>query len=1033
MGSVLTALYVSVPPFKGSGPVINSLGLSGVIAVIAGIRRNRPTARLAWWCFAAGLFLFWLGDIYTYSYPRLFHAEVPFPSIGDAVYLAVYPVLMTGLLVLVRRRNRSADSPGLIDSLIMSLGLALVSWTFLIAPYVRDPTLSLLPKLVSIGYPLGDVILLAAAIRLAVDTGKRRPAFYLLISSIVTLLVSDFIYGILTLDNSYHHQLSLDVGWIYFYLLWGAAALHPSMNELEQAAVDRQPRLTRTRLALLTAASLIAPTLVLAKELRRGEVDLVVIIGASVALFLLVLLRMAGLVRQRERSVARERALTSVGGTLVAAASRPEIAAAALHAVRSLVVGPVETRLCQAVGDGLRVAAASPDAAYGIDEWAVSSELSAALFGSVDAEARPVTLLASVRESLRLTPDKERAVLLALRVEGNTGGVLVVAGEGASEDAAQSALRTLASQVSLALESSMLSEEIHRQASEARLSSLVQNSSDLITVLDSNANVVYQSPSIERVLGYRPEEITGGPFERLLHPSERSRVLARLIRGGVQRQQQDAVECVLLHRDGTERMVEILHSNRLGNGAINGIVLNGRDVTERKAFEEQLAHQAFHDQVTHLPNRALFNERVRHAVARVRRDHVGLAVIFLDLDDFKTVNDSLGHAAGDAVLREVAQRLAGTIRAVDTAARFGGDEFAILLEDVDGPQVAAEAAERILEAIGQPLPLDQKHLTIGASLGISVVEAGAPTDADELIRNADAAMYIAKGDGKGSYRLFEPAMHERVLARLELRADLQRALTREEFELYYQPVVRLDDGAVAGLEALLRWHHPERGLVPPDQFIPFAEETGLIVPLGRWVLREGCRQARALRDRIPTNPPLSMSINLSVNQLFHSDIVADVREALDGAGLEPDGLTLEITESVMMTDIDLAVRRLSELREIGVKVAMDDFGTGYSSLSYLSQLPIDVLKMDRSLLAAGASPVTSGLATAVLGLGQTFHLEVVAEGIEHVEQSETLRALGCEFGQGFYFAKPMEGASVLEFLEAHDPVWPPWRTPSGLD
>jgi EAL domain-containing protein (putative c-di-GMP-specific phosphodiesterase class I) len=300
------------------------------------------------------------------------------------------------------------------------------------------------------------------------------------------------------------------------------------------------------------------------------------------------------------------------------------------------------------------------------------------------------------------------------------------------------------------------------------------------------------------------------------------------------------------------------------------------------------------------------------------------------------------------------------------------------------------------------------------------VEAGTPTDAEELIRNADAAMYIAKGEGKGSYRVFEPAMHERVLDRLELRADLQRALGTDQFELYYQPVVRLEDGTVTGLEALLRWHHPERGLVSPDDFIPFAEETGLIVPLGRWVLREGCRQAKLIRERIQSEQPLSMSINLSVKQLLHSDIVADVREALVESALEPSGLTLEITESVMMTDTELAMKRLTELKGLGVRLAMDDFGTGYSSLSYLSRFPLDVLKMDRSLLGAGASPVTSGLATAVLGLGQTFDVEVVAEGIELPDQWATLRDLGCEFGQGFYFARPMERQAVLDYLERRD-------------
>jgi diguanylate cyclase (GGDEF)-like protein len=393
-----------------------------------------------------------------------------------------------------------------------------------------------------------------------------------------------------------------------------------------------------------------------------------------------------------------------------------------------------------------------------------------------------------------------------------------------------------------------------------------------------------------------------------------------------------------------------------------------------------------------------------------------MAVLFVDLDDFKTVNDSLGHAVGDRVLLEVAQRISGSVRAADTAARFGGDEFAILLEDVQDVQTAVEAAERILDSLARPMELEGNHLVLRASLGISIAEPGNPSEADELIRNADAAMYIAKAEGKGGYRLFEPAMHERVVARLELRADLQRALEREEFELHYQPLVRLEDGAVTGVEALLRWQHPTRGLIPPIEFIPFAEETGLIVDIGRWVLREGCRQARALRDRITAPVSPTVGINLSVKQLFHSDIVDDVSAALIAAGLEPDALILEITESVMMTDTELAINRLQALRALGVRLAMDDFGTGYSSLSSLSLFPLDILKMDRSLLAAGAAPVTSGLASAVLSLGETFQLEVVAEGIEYPEQSSTLKELGCDTGQGFYFARPMEAEQLVSFL-----------------
>ena len=560
---------------------------------------------------------------------------------------------------------------------------------------------------------------------------------------------------------------------------------------------------------------------------------------------------------------------------------------------------------------------------------------------------------------------------------------------------------------------------MHRRASEARFASLVQNSTDLITVLAADGIVLYQSPSIEPVLGYSADEVTGRPFASLLHPSEQGRLLLRLTDGAAgARSHPEPIECLLAHRDGSLRHFEILHTNLLDDPAVGGIVLNARDVSERKAFEEQLAHQAFHDSVTHLPNRALFNERVRHAVARARREEIGLAVIFVDLDDFKTVNDSLGHAAGDSVLREVAERISASVRVADTAARFGGDEFAILLEGVDDLQSAVETADRILESLSVPVSLEHNELLIRASLGISIAEPGTATDADELIRNADAAMYIAKGEGKGGYRIFEPAMHERVLSRLELRADLQRALERDEFELHYQPLVDLQDGEITGVEALLRWRHPTRGVIAPADFIPFAEETGLIVPIGRWVLYEGCRQGAMLREQIAGSEPLAIGINLSVKQLFHKEIVADVAAALAAAGLEPSALTLEITESVMMTDTELAVARMHELRALGVRLAMDDFGTGYSSLSYLSRFPIDILKMDRSLLAAGASPVTSGLASAVLGLGETFQLEVVAEGIEHSEQSTTLRDLGCEVGQGFFFARPMEHDQLIEYMRA---------------
>jgi diguanylate cyclase (GGDEF)-like protein/PAS domain S-box-containing protein len=1028
---IVTALYALVPPFKGSAAVINLLGLSGVLAVAAGIRRNRPQAQLAWWLCVLGLFLFLLGDVYTYLLPKYFGVNVPFPSLGDAVYLAVYPVLMAGLLLLARRRNPGGDRAGVIDSLIMTLGLALVSWVVLISPYVRDNTLSFLPKAVSVAYPMGDIILLAAAIRLAVDTGKRQPAFYLLLLSITTLFVTDFAYGVVTLDNAFTHQLILDVGWINFYLFWGAAALHPSMRALEDPGPDREPRLKLLRLTLLTAATLIAPVLELDNVVRNNSLDLITTIFVSGILFALVVARMAGLVRQRERYIARERTLAAAAADILAATSRREICDAALRAVPSLVGGLVTARLCFIDGSVAAVTSSEREQVDGPARWSIPAEVVASLSSAGDAYAGVVTSLGDdVRTALKLPGGAARALVVELPVRGDqrSRALLLGVGEAAASRAAKSSLVALATQASLALESNALTTELQRRAGEARFRSLVQHAHDLITVLDSNATVIYQSPSVERALGFDPGEVVGTRFDRLLVPGENSRLL-RLLADGTTYAGGDAevIECSLRHRDGSTRHFEILHSNLLEDDAVRGIVLNGRDISERKAFEEQLERQAFHDPVTNLPNRALFNERVRHALARARREQAGLAVIFLDLDDFKTINDSLGHAAGDEVLLEVAKRLATSIRVADTAARFGGDEFAILLEETSGPQDAADIAERIVELLSVPVQLDGKEIVVQASLGISVVDYDVAVDADELIRNADAAMYIAKRDGKGSYRLFEPSMHAEVLARLELRADLQRALINGEFELYYQPVLRLSDATIKGVEALVRWRHPERGLVGPDEFIPFTEATGLIIPIGRWVLREGCRQAKLIQEQVPADPPLTMSVNISVNQLHHSDIVADVRDALAESQLDPASLTLEITETVMMSNADLSEQRLTELKDLGVQIALDDFGTGYSSLGYLARFPVDVIKMDRSFLDEGSVPVSSGLATAVIGLGKTFELDVVAEGIEFLDQWSTLRDLGCELGQGFYFAKPMDSGATMAYLRERPDMTP---TPS---
>jgi diguanylate cyclase (GGDEF)-like protein/PAS domain S-box-containing protein len=1018
VGAVLTGLYVGVAPLRGSGPLMNLIGLSPVLAILLGLRLHRPASTRPWLLLAGGSALFWLGDLYTYSYPHLFGVDVPFPSTGDALYVAVYPVMMAGLLALVRRRNRGREGNGLIDGLILTVGLALPSWIALIAPYLHQHDLSPLARFVSVAYPLGDVILLGAAVRLALDAGRRGPAFYLLTASIVALLGTDFVYGLLTLHGRYDHQLWLDAGWIASYLLWGAAGLHPSMARLDQPERGREVALTWTRLALLTGASLIAPLLGIIHDVHTRDLDYAAVRLASMTLFGLVVARMAGLVRQQERSLERERLLSRAGADLVAATDREQIDRVAVTAAEALAAPGAAVALYRRDdAGGLRIAAQS-------ERWSASGELperlTSAVAAAADGEAR-VQLGGSEAAAMGVPATHTRVLAVTLASPRAQSTTLVVAGPDEPSKAECAALRALASQVALAFESEVLSAEVHRRHGEARFASLVRHASDLITVLGPDTTVTYQSPSIESILGYRADELLAKPFDRLAVAGDRER-LARSVRAIAGGDRVPPLECALVGADGEPRQFEILFTNLIDDEHVGGILLNARDISERKAFEAELTHHAFHDPVTGLANRAMFTQQVRHAIARAQRSDATPIVLFLDLDDFKEINDSLGHAAGDEVLVEVARRLDSHVRGADVAARFGGDEFALLLTDVEHGQAAADVAQRILGLLAQPMQAGHRQVSLSGSIGVSILQPGDSRNADEMIRDADAAMYTAKRDGKSGYRLFEPAMHEHVVARLELRSDLQRALATGQFELFYQPVMRLADGAVSGVEALLRWRHPEKGMISPADFIPIAEETGLIVPIGRWVLREGCRHANRLRG--PDGAPLRMSVNLSLKQIQQSDIVADVRDALVDSGLAPELLTLEITESVLMDDPELAVSRLRELKALGVRLALDDFGTGYSSLSYLSRFPVDVLKMDRSFLREGSTPAANSLATAVVRLGATLDLEVVAEGIELPEQAETLRALGCELGQGFLFARPMEAEDSLAFAAASTPNAP---------
>jgi diguanylate cyclase (GGDEF)-like protein/PAS domain S-box-containing protein len=539
---------------------------------------------------------------------------------------------------------------------------------------------------------------------------------------------------------------------------------------------------------------------------------------------------------------------------------------------------------------------------------------------------------------------------------------------------------------------------------EARYASLIKNATDVIVICSADGQLRFASPAAERTLGVDPEAVVGRSLLDLWTDGDRDRLAAFLaeVAASPQGRVVGPIELVVETRErrGT---LECVGSNLADDPAIAGLALNLRDVSERKVLEEQLRKLAFHDPLTLLANRSLFWNRVEHALALAQRTQQHVAVMFLDLDNFKNVNDSLGHDAGDRLLQAAAQRLVKSTRPSDTVARLGGDEFAILLEGLRDERDVERIAGPISASFGRPLLVDGRETETTASIGVACSRPG--DDAEQLLRNADIAMYSAKAAGKARCVVFQPHMQEQLHDRLRLEQDIDLALTRNEFFVEFQPVVDLTTRELLGVEALVRWQHPERGRVMPGSFIPVAEESGRIVELGRQVLVDACRQVRRWSEELPHRRGLRVAINISGRHLQQGDLIGDVRHALEVSGLDPGSLVIELTENTIMQNTEANLDRFRELKALGVRLAIDDFGVGYSSLSYLHRFPIDILKIDRAFVSR-LTEQDGGpeLARAVVMLGSTLGLETVAEGIENEEQVRSLLDLGCVAGQGFLFA-----------------------------
>jgi diguanylate cyclase (GGDEF)-like protein/PAS domain S-box-containing protein len=552
-------------------------------------------------------------------------------------------------------------------------------------------------------------------------------------------------------------------------------------------------------------------------------------------------------------------------------------------------------------------------------------------------------------------------------------------------------------------------------AAEARFRSLVQNSSDLIIVVRASGAVRFASPSVARVLGRQPGELQGRQFRELVDLEDRD-AAAQFLAAAAQLTEVSAPsELRFRLPDGRIVQTELLATNLLEDPTVRGVVLNGRDVSERRQLEQQLKYQAFHDPLTGLANRALFLDRVSHALALGKRHRQPVCVLYLDLDDFKKVNDSMGHAEGDRLLVATAERLHAGSRIGDTIARLGGDEFAMLIEGVLGDEGLRAAVERIQAALSRPFLLGGSEVPMSVSIGVAT---SAPTDSgEELLRNADMAMYSAKRRGKGRAEVFRAQMYAEVKRRIDLEAALRHALGHDELDLVYQPIYSLRSGGLEGLEALVRWDHRRFGAMLPQHFIPLAEETGLIVQLGNWVLRHACRQLTEWRELRP-GLPLRIAVNISGRQLHEEDIVAETRDIIAESGVDPTLVTLEITESVLMQRQGSVLERLRDLKHLGIQLAIDDFGTGYSSLSYLQRFPIDQIKIAKPFVEElGGGLECAALARAIIGLGETLKLSTVAEGVERTDQVAALINLGCDLGQGYFFSPPLPPDEVVRRLD----------------
>ncbi|MFT7649604.1 MAG: diguanylate cyclase (GGDEF)-like protein/PAS domain S-box-containing protein [Candidatus Poriferisodalaceae bacterium] len=1105
----------------GVGVAFVLLGFMAVAALISGVRNKRPEHGGVWWLLATGLMLFLTGGIVGEIMAPAPDTTPSYPGWREPFDLAAYVTILGALWSVGRARAVHRDRTITLDALVTVLGIGSIAWATIMLEYLGSPDLTTAGKMTGVTFSLITLALGFATIRLAIGAGARPVAYYLLAGAAAGGLVAEVFVEMELVGWSPFpgtEALSTIASAVAFVLI-GAAALHPSMNELTLAPVDPTPVVTRARLGLMTVAVLIPPGLLLVDQGEYGRLNAAILIGLWGATSLMVMVRIASLALAREKVAHLER-ISAEAELAVATATTPESRVSSVLEAAALMIPEMQCaslhywtgndwELVSQAGGGtcrpLDAQPRSPDspiaertgrlwhmdvhteatgracAVLAIEASRAPSQLEKRQVASLLNELSHAMEAETIRELMSRDRYERRFRVL---VENSTDIIFVLDGDsriqfvtaagprlldvgerdlvGSTfadlvEHSDQQPLNALAdgtldASVQLQLRagdgrlrwfdvrsSDMATEpdiagvvvtateisaqkqaELDLRRSEARFRSLVQHASDLVMVLDADGLISWVSPAVTAVLGYTTAAVVDREFSHLVFEGDRRNLDYRL--SALDASSSDAGSRFEINvRDaGNEwRVLEARLTDLRGDPNVEGVVLNAHDITDRKRLEETLRHQVLHDALTGIPNRVLFADRVGQALAS--RSNDGVAVIVLDLDDFKTVNDGLGHSVGDEVLKVLAFRLQQHVRPSDTAARLGGDEFAVLLADHNTPATAQAICERLLNALEEPIVIDDRELILHASAGVTLAGDIKQPTADTMLRNADVAMYASKSSGKSRVTVFDSSMHEGAFERLELKADLAHALERNELALHYQPFVDMESGLITGFEALMRWHHPERGMVSPGTFIPLAEETGLILPIGRWLLNTAFGQVKEWQQLNAQTTSLTMSVNVSGRQLEDDDIVSDLAVAIAKAGINPTTVIMELTESIAVEDDSELVDRLHDIRALGVGLHADDFGAGYATYSALQSLPFTGVKIDRSLVSGLDGPTpdrAEAQVRSIIDMAAATGMHVVAEGIESAAQVQVLRRLRCDTAQGFYFARPADAVAAAVPLHA---------------